>query len=49
MGMLAKRVEVLTEYLQENAGKDSLQDRYHTGYIAAANDILRLEYQEVRE
>lgn len=39
--------EGLTETLQSEAGKDSLQDRYHAGYIAAVKDILNIRVEEL--
>jgi hypothetical protein len=37
----------MTEILVEQAGKDPIQDRYITGYIAGLNDFLKTEYQEL--
>jgi hypothetical protein len=40
---------VITEILQQEAGKDPLQDRFHTGYIAAINDLLNADLEEALE
>jgi hypothetical protein len=40
---LQERVEAMKEQLVDNAGVDSLQDRYYSGYIAAFNDVLKAE------
>jgi len=45
--MLQGIKEVLTEELQENAGKDPLQDRFRVGYITAVNDFLRVHFEEI--
>jgi hypothetical protein len=29
------------------AGKDPLQDRFHVGYIAALNDVLHIDVEEI--
>lgn len=47
--MLEQRVAAITEILQDEAGKQPLQDRFHSGYIQAVKDILRVELDEVKE
>lgn len=47
MESLKLRIEALTEVLQAEAGKDSLQDRYHVGYIAGLKDLLNISVEEV--
>lgn len=47
MESLKLRIEALTEVLQAEAGKDSLQDRYYAGYIAGLKDLLNISVEEV--
>lgn len=42
---LAARVTDLKEHLSEHAGKNPAEDKFHTGYIAAFNDLIRMEYE----
>jgi len=49
MSEFAAKVADIKEQLAETAGVDPARDRYYTGYIAAFNDILRMEYNEVNE
>ena len=44
---LRLRLESLTEILQDEAGKDSLQDRFNAGYIAAVKDILNISVEDL--
>ena len=37
------------EYLERNAGKDSLEDRYHVGLIAGLNSVLNMSADELIE
>lgn len=37
------------EYLEENAGKDSLQDRYLVGMIAGFNSVLNIAAEDLIE
>lgn len=46
---LAKNVRDLKEALAEQAGKDPLEDRFRAGYIAAFNDIIRMDWEEPEE
>ena len=46
MNQLTERKLFMQETLQENAGKDPLQDRFYCGYIAAVNDLLNIEVAE---
>lgn len=46
---LQERLQHLTEMLQEQAGVDSLKDRYTCGYIAAVHDILRISLDDLKE
>lgn len=41
-----ERVDILKEVLSEQAGNDSLQDKFHTGYIAGLNELLKIEFSE---
>lgn len=45
--MLDTIKQILTEELQNEAGKDPLQDRFRVGYIAAVNDVLRVHFEEI--
>jgi len=47
MNIFQHRKKVLLEMLSERAGEDSLQDRYNCGYLAAINDILNIDVEEV--
>lgn len=49
MHLLSLRAQVVTEILQNEAGKNSGDDRWHCGYIAAVNDILRISLEDVEE
>ena len=44
---LRLRVEGITEHQQAEAGKDSLQDRFHAGYIAAVRDMLNISVEDL--
>jgi hypothetical protein len=46
---LEVRKQVLMETLAESAGSNPLEDRYHVGYIAAINDLLRISLDEIKE
>lgn len=46
---LQERADALKEILGEAAGLNPLQDRYHAGYIAAVNDILLAQFQDIGE
>lgn len=35
------------EYLEFNAGKDSLQDRYLTGLLAGINSVLNIQLDDL--
>ena len=35
--------------LAEQAGNDPKEDRYHVGYLAAANDLLNIEIEGIQE
>lgn len=43
------RGKELTEQLQDNAGLDSLQDRYYSGYIACIKDLLQVKLEEIQD
>ncbi len=43
MVQLKERVDVLSEYLQTNAGLNPIQDREHVGYIKAVKDLVNVE------
>jgi hypothetical protein len=45
MSQLSSRVNELKEVLAHQAGKNPPQDCYHTGYIAAFNDLILMEYE----
>ena len=47
MRIFHERKKILLETLQDNAGEDSLKDRFNCGYIAAVNDILNIDVEEV--
>lgn len=47
MSGLQLRLEALSEILQNEAGKDSLQDRFHAGYIAAVKDMLNISVEDL--
>ena len=47
MDLYKQRLYTLSETLQAEAGKDSLQDRFHCGYIAAIKDFLNVDVDEV--
>ena len=47
MKIFQHRKTVLVEMLSERAGEDSLQDRYNCGSLAAVNDILNIDVEEV--
>lgn len=47
MESLKIRIQDLTDILQAEAGKDSLQDRYHAGYIAGLKDLLNISVEGV--
>ena len=50
MSQLTSRVNDIKEVLSEQAGKNPAQDCYYVGYIAAFNDLIRMEYEdEVKE
>lgn len=40
------RKQLLLEQLADNAGINSLDDRFKSGYISAVNDLLRVEIEE---
>lgn len=42
-----ERKQALLDTLQDNAGEDSLKDRFTCGYLAAINDILNIDVEEV--
>ena len=44
---LKARLDVLTDILQNEAGKDNLQDRFHSGYIAAVKDMLNISVEDL--
>lgn len=44
---LQNRLLILTETLQNDAGKDSLIDRFNVGYIAALKDMLNISVEEL--
>jgi hypothetical protein len=37
------------EYLELNAGKDSLEDRYLVGLIAGVNSVLNITLEDLQE
>lgn len=43
------RKQALLDELAEQAGINPLQDRYHAGYIAAANDLLNTSAEELTD
>lgn len=47
MSGLRERKNVLLDALQDNAGENPLKDRFNCGYIAAINDILNIDVEEV--
>jgi hypothetical protein len=46
---LQERSNAVKEVLADSAGIDSLQDRFHSGYIAAVKDILLVQFDDVGE
>lgn len=46
---LQERVDLMTERLITHAGKEPLEDRYYSGYIAAFYDVLKAEPEFVEE
>lgn len=40
-------MQILTEVLQQEAGKEPLEDRFRVGYIAAIKDILQVTFEEI--
>jgi hypothetical protein len=49
MSQLSSRVGDIKEILSEQAGKNPPQDCYYVGYIAAFNDLIRMEYEGEEE
>lgn len=37
------------EYLEFNAGKDPLDDRYRTGILAGINEVLNITAEDLRD
>ena len=40
---------VSLEYLEFNAGKDPIEDRYHVGFIAGINAVLNVQTDDLQE
>lgn len=45
---LRERIQRIQEELGVTAGKDHLYDQYRVGAIAAYNDLLNIEFDEVK-
>jgi len=45
---LKNRLEILTEKLQSEAGKNPLEDRFTVGYITAVKDLLLVDIEEIQ-
>jgi hypothetical protein len=37
----------MLDYLEEQGGKDPLQDRFYNGYMAAVRDVQNINIEEV--
>jgi hypothetical protein len=41
---MRRRIALTLEGLGTDAGKDPLQDRYHSGYVQAYRDLLEIDF-----
>lgn len=37
------------QYLEFNAGKDPMEDRYITGLLAGINEVLNMQVDDIRQ
>lgn len=49
MGLLDQQGTMLTEQLQNEAGRDPRRDAFCSGYITAIKDILRIQLDDIKE
>lgn len=43
------RAKAMTEYLQEEVGKNTRQDVEYCGYIKAVKDLLQISLDDIKE